>query len=350
MLSELSERHRRNGVKSPPPPLLIPETMSPMYSKTATHFASPYRSPPSTEKKTSNKTPKLLILLLAIFGAVLLGMIGLVWTMKSSLANAKSDKELVTIVKDLETKLSTSETERKQLSQILHQEESKTKALQQKIDNTRSSLRGNNNNEKLEAHLHDLHQRIQTFSRHAVIDQWGQGPFRLLIELEWPNKERGNMTMELAPLSQMPHTIHYLLSAVTLGLYNGTSFFRNAGHVLQAGAVPNHIHPQGFEFQHHWEHTLFQEYSHSYPHTPYTIGLAGRPAGPDWYINLKDNVNLHGPGGQGSNYQDSEADPCVGKIVEGIEWVDKMHQAPIANQGFKHMVHPVAIVGMSLLR
>ena len=41
----------------------------------------------------------------------------------------------------------------------------------------------------------------------------------------------------------------------------------------------------------------FQEYSAEYPHRPFTVGIAGRPGGPDFYINLLDNVKNHGPGG-----------------------------------------------------
>jgi hypothetical protein len=42
----------------------------------------------------------------------------------------------------------------------------------------------------------------------------------------------------------------------------------------------------------------FQEYSPQYPHTQWTLGLAGRPSGPDFYINKIDNTIRHGPGGQ----------------------------------------------------
>jgi len=42
----------------------------------------------------------------------------------------------------------------------------------------------------------------------------------------------------------------------------------------------------------------FREYSTQYPHTQWTVGLAGRPSGPDFYINKIDNTIRHGPGGQ----------------------------------------------------
>ena len=36
------------------------------------------------------------------------------------------------------------------------------------------------------------------------------------------------------------------------------------------------------------EHLGFQEYHASYPHVKYTLGFAGRPGGPAWYISPAD--------------------------------------------------------------
>ena len=69
---------------------------------------------------------------------------------------------------------------------------------------------------------------------------------------------------------------------------------------------------------------LYQEYSPQYKHEPWTIGYAGRPAGPDFYINMKDNTNEHGPGPD----KHSEADPCFGKIVEGFDVLERIGMIP----------------------
>ena len=42
----------------------------------------------------------------------------------------------------------------------------------------------------------------------------------------------------------------------------------------------------------------FQEYHDDYPHHPLTLGYAGRPGGPAFYINLIDNRQNHGPASQ----------------------------------------------------
>ena len=69
---------------------------------------------------------------------------------------------------------------------------------------------------------------------------------------------------------------------------------------------------------------MFQEYNKNleYLHKPKSIGIAGRPGGPDFYVNLLDNLRSHGPGGQGP-----EPDPCFGQVIQGwdiIEQIKKM--------------------------
>jgi cyclophilin family peptidyl-prolyl cis-trans isomerase len=88
---------------------------------------------------------------------------------------------------------------------------------------------------------------------------------------------------------QMPYTVNQFLSQVSLGLLNGCSFHRNAGHVVQGGPVSNHLNPgtnpnKGFKDA-GLESVIFQEYSADFPHKKYTLGYAGRPGGPDFYVS-----------------------------------------------------------------
>ena len=84
--------------------------------------------------------------------------------------------------------------------------------------------------------------------------------------------------------------------------------------------------------------------SHNFPHKKYTLGYAGRPGGPDFYISTADNTHNHGPGGQG-NYDDpSEADPCFASVVLGYESVvERVHQSHVEPGSYKRMLHNVAI-------
>ena len=129
----------------------------------------------------------------------------------------------------------------------------------------------------------------------------------------------------------MPHTVYTFLQQVSLNLFNngGYSFHHNAEHITQAGTAENHLTPPDFgnlgeRFRKSgFGSVLFQEYSNALPHEKYTLGYTGRPGGPNFYINTKDNTELHGPNGYSV---DGLADPCFAKVVKGQEVVDLIHQ------------------------
>eukprot|EP00966_Prymnesium_polylepis_P030920 719494-Prymnesium_polylepis.2 len=95
----------------------------------------------------------------------------------------------------------------------------------------------------------------------------------------------------LASDELMPVTVLYFLRQVAAGLWDGAQFHRNAGHVQQASLGPNA--QKGVEAaQSRGMRSVsvpIQEYSPSHPHEQYTLGLAGRPGGPDFYFNTVDN-------------------------------------------------------------
>jgi len=151
----------------------------------------------------------------------------------------------------------------------------------------------------------------------SLVLQYGAAPIRVLIETKF-----GDITLEMAPTESMPHTIRYFLTLVENDYWNGCHFFRNAGHVIQANC---HRRNRENEFSREGKagSISFQEYDESLPylHQKYSIGMAGRPGGPDFYVNLLDNKRNHGPGGQGP-----KPDPCFANIVEGQDVVDEIHR------------------------
>ena len=87
----------------------------------------------------------------------------------------------------------------------------------------------------------------------------------------------------------MPYTVNHFLQQVSLGLWNGCSFHRNAHHVVQGGPITNHLNPgthlnEGFK-KADLGSVVFQEYHKDFPHKKYTMGYAGRPGGPDFYVS-----------------------------------------------------------------
>lgn len=155
----------------------------------------------------------------------------------------------------------------------------------------------------------------------------------------------------------MPHTVYWFMEQVHRKLWDGTSFHRNAAHVVQAGPAPNFLSPASETLQMQeqrftdsgFDSVLFQEYSPNHPHVKYTLGYAGRPGGPDFFINTMDNTKAHGPGGQVTYSDASQADPCFAKVVEGFEAVARLHKVENNDDPFQHMKHLVAIRSMRIL-
>ncbi|KAL3796035.1 hypothetical protein HJC23_013092 [Cyclotella cryptica] len=205
-----------------------------------------------------------------------------------------------------------------------------------------------------------LRDRMGEQSRIEVLEWFGPGPHSVEIEVEYPHVDenhdpedwprvRGVFLVELAPLDLMPVAINLFLQQIHHKLWNGCAFVINAMHILQAGPhlfdsnryFPNHetLHSKFTNAK--LDKMPFQEYHEKYPHVQWTLGFAGRPAGPDFYINKIDNSKNHGPGGQVNHDLHEEADPCFGKIVQGMQHVAEIDKIPVGyDEGFllKHNV------------
>jgi len=161
--------------------------------------------------------------------------------------------------------------------------------------------------------------------------RWGTGNVYVDFETDY-----GKFRMKMAPFSVMPHTTSWFLTLAASGYWEGCGFIRNAMHILQANCNPK----ESIEGEQSQERIsiAFQEYSDSYQHRPYTFGIAGRPGGPDWYINLIDNSGTHGPGGQA---RDGKADPCFAELESGKDVIKNLHKLKHDQSAFKELLEPV---------
>lgn len=164
---------------------------------------------------------------------------------------------------------------------------------------------------------------LRNATRRLLALRYGPGPtYRVALRLQFPASMGGELAtvvVETAPIDLLPHAVHVFLDAcVTKRLQPGepwaAAFHRNANHVLQAFVRGTNL-----------GNLAYQEYDARFPHRKYTLGFAGRPGGPEFYISTVDNSKNHGPGSQGS---ETEADACFAKVVEGVEIVEKMRQQP----------------------
>lgn len=169
---------------------------------------------------------------------------------------------------------------------------------------------------------------LQEATRKLLHARYGvREPYRVKAILEFqkqsPDFDRkgshGSILIELAPSSLQPHSIFMFLENARQ--YQGGAFHRIAGHVLQTMV-------KGRQFK----SLAFQEYSKEFPHKKGTIGYAGRPSGPAWYVSIKDNTINHGPGSQ-QQKNPYEADSCFGKVIQGFN--DEVQRiAKIPERGF----------------
>ena len=161
----------------------------------------------------------------------------------------------------------------------------------------------------------DASKRLQEATRKLLGARYGvKEPYRVRLDLEFqptiPDFEKdggkdGHILIEMAPSELQPHSIFTYLEVARN--YGGGGFHRIAGHVLQV-----QVRAPGVK------HLAFQEYSPDYPHKKGTVGYAGRPSGPAWYVSLVNNVRNHGPGSQ-QKANPHEADSCFGTVIEGFD-------------------------------
>lgn len=166
--------------------------------------------------------------------------------------------------------------------------------------------------------------RFQERLRDLLERKYGSEPVVVEMDLEFPPSIPGEnqietLTLQVAPFNLVPYSAYYWLSMVEE--WEGGYFHRNAGHVMQAHANK------------HREGLAFQEYHPDFPHEKYTLGFAGRPGGPEFYISTVDNTRNHGPASQGSK---TEADSCFAKVIKGQDAVSRMQkqQGTDATYGF----------------
>jgi len=156
-------------------------------------------------------------------------------------------------------------------------------------------------------------KKLQTVTQQFLQTYYGLAePYRVKIELNFPqaipdyqdNGPNGSFTIELAPSTLQPHSIHTFLELART--FTKGAFHRFAPHVFQTFMKTD------------IPHLAFQEYSPDYPHKERTVGYAGRPSGPEWYVSTMDNSQDHGPGTQ-QKENPHEADSCFGTVIEGYE-------------------------------
>jgi len=242
------------------------------------------------------------------------------------------------------------------IKQEIEQEKSKYKTLDQeneqllesgknKIGKTVSMLGHAYGEDQLKARFQKqkqnvdlLRNRLRDMSRREVLERFGPGPHRVKFDVFLPplpgstEKQHASFVVETAPLDTMPHAVHLFLEQVYHHLWDGCSFLLCDKHRLQASPfrdmqlMDNSLEKKFKQLD--LDTVAFQEYNVTYPHDKWTLGYSGRPGGPDFYINIDDNVARFGPAGKESKVLEEEADPAFARVVVGIDVIEKMMSLP----------------------
>ena len=150
--------------------------------------------------------------------------------------------------------------------------------------------------------------------------RFGEGPYH--VEFEINNKGKTDFfTLETAPNELMPHSVFTFMDMVDRKVWDNSVFIHKWNHIVQAAPIT----PDGQNRRDEVDGVLsFPEYSEEFKHDQYTVGFSGRPGGPEFYINLTDNDDSHGPGRQDHSTILHDADPCFARIVRGKEAIDRL--------------------------
>jgi len=181
-----------------------------------------------------------------------------------------------------------------------------------------------------------LKKNIQDISKRELLDRFGPGPHRVEFHIAFSHDSEEEpsdigpkkFVVETAPANLMPHSVLLFLEMVQHSLWDQTAIVHNKDHVLTASPTNFFTGKSKIEefSKAGFSRVSFQEYSEHYPHEKYTLGFAGRPGGPDFYISIDDNMKRHGPGGFTDADIVEEADPCFAKVVEGFDAVDRIYK------------------------
>ncbi len=229
--------------------------------------------------------------------------------------NSNNKKQLRTVVKNNDLEMETA-----QAQELVSQLEQKVRAIKK----TGVIMETDEESLALTSQLQDATRTLIKLRYGDFDSSIHPTPYRIKLDLEFQSTipdfdtkgKDGTIVIELAPISLIPYSVYNFLEIART--WKKGAFHRNAGHVLQAIARSDVK-----------QSMPFQEYSKEYPHKKYTVGYAGRPSGPEFYISIQNNSRAHGPGSQ-QQHNPYEADCIIGTVIQGVEdgTVARIHTMP----------------------
>jgi len=153
-----------------------------------------------------------------------------------------------------------------------------------------------------------LQQRIQHTSRKHILEEFGEGPVQIVLELDFgPGEMNGGNKNEISILlwHDTPHAAWTWLEEIGRHVWDGSEFSWEEGHFISATPSREDPDPVGSKLE------FVEESDHI--HEQWTVGLRENESGRlSAYINLADNAHLH-------NHE-----TCVGQVIDGFDVLQKL--------------------------
>ena len=157
--------------------------------------------------------------------------------------------------------------------------------------------------EELNHEVKTLQTRIQQSARNHIIQEYGEGPVQVVLDVDLGNGDNTNNKIAILLWHDTPHAAWTWLEQIERNVWNGAEFQWKQGHIIDA--FPHSPDPMGSKIE-------FLEQSH-HNHEAWTVGVRESDSGAmGMYINLQDNTNLH------------KHETCVGKVIDGFDALQRL--------------------------
>jgi len=176
----------------------------------------------------------------------------------------------------------------------------------------------NNMEKEINKEVTTLQKRIQRSARSHIIQEFGEGPVQVVLELDFGDAAANAGTNRIAILlwHETPHAAWTWLEQIGNNVWDGAAFKWQEGHIIDA--VP----PKERMDSKRDGKIEFIERPKQDEHVPWTVGLRehGSHGAMSMYINLQDNSQLH------------RHETCVGKVIDGFDTLQKLLESSKTNE------------------
>jgi cyclophilin family peptidyl-prolyl cis-trans isomerase len=181
--------------------------------------------------------------------------------------------------------------------------------------------------DELNHELRALEGRIQSSSRNHIIQEFGEGPVQVVLDLDFGDQENGgggggdtntgrnhnnksinNRSSRISILlwHDTPHAAWTWLEQIGRHVWDGADFTWQQAHVIDATTRKHDALGGKIEFVEQSQHG----------HEAWTVGLKNSDGedggGLSMYINLQDNTHYH------------KHETCVGKVIDGFDALQRL--------------------------